>query len=73
MTGSAKLGTDYSLSGDPGQIVIPAGQSSGSVTLTASSGASVKKQKKKAATMMLRAGSSYKVSKSKKATVTIVP
>jgi len=71
MTGSAKLGTDYTLSDDSGQVVIAAGQSSVSVTLNASTNASQKK--KKSATMMLRSGAGYKVSKSKKATVTIVP
>jgi hypothetical protein len=73
MTGSAKLGTDYTLSGDPGQVVIPAGQSSASVTLNASTTASQKKNKKKTATMLLQSGAGYKVSKSKKATVSIVP
>src|SRR5205807_30364 len=37
MSGTASLGTDYTLSGSPGQVTIPAGQSSGSVTLSASS------------------------------------
>jgi hypothetical protein len=35
MSGGATLGSDYTLSGTPGQVTIPAGQSSGQVTLTA--------------------------------------
>jgi len=70
MSGTASLGTDYTLSGSPGQVTIPAGQSSGSVTLSASS-SNVKK--KKTATMNLQSGAGYKLGKPKNATVTIVP
>ena len=70
MSGSASQGTDYTLSGAPGQATIPAGQSSASVTLSAASGTG---QKKKTATMTLQSGAGYKVGKPKQATVTIVP
>ena len=70
MSGTASLGTDYTLSASPGQVTIPAGQSSGSVTLSASS-SNVKK--KKTATMNLQSGAGYKLGKPKNATVTIVP
>ena len=70
MSGSATLGTDYTLSGTPGQVTIPAGQSSGSVTLSASSSNA---NKKKTATMTLQSGAGYKVGKPNKTTVTIVP
>jgi len=70
MSGSATLGTDYTLSGTPGQVTIPAGQSSGSVTLSASS---TNAKKKKTATMNLQSGAGYKLAKPKNATVTIVP
>ena len=70
MSGTASLGTDYTLSGSPGQVTIPAGQSSGSVTLSASS---TNAKKKKTATMNLQSGAGYKLAKPKNATVTIVP
>jgi hypothetical protein len=70
MSGSASLGTDYTLSGTPGEVTIPAGQSSASVTLIASSSNA---KKKKTATMTLQSGASYKLGKPKKATVTISP
>ena len=70
MSGSATLGTDYTLSGTPGQVTIPAGQSSGSVTLSASS---TNAKKKKTATMNLQSGAGYKLGKPKNATVTIAP
>jgi len=72
--GSAKLGSDYTLSGTPGQIDVPAGQSSASVSLHANVvGSSGKKQKNKTASLLLQSGGGYKVGKPKKATVTIVP
>jgi hypothetical protein len=74
MSGSAKLGSDYTLSGNPGEVVIEAGQTSGFVTLHATTGAtSGKKKKNKMATMLLQSGTGYKVSKPKKAMVTIIP
>src|SRR6266404_576875 len=71
MSGSASLGTDYTLSGTPGKVTIPAGQSSASVTLTAASGTGQKQ--KKTATMNLQSGAGYKLAKPKNATVTIAP
>jgi hypothetical protein len=73
MSGSAKLGSDYTLSGMTGQIEIPAAQSSGSVTLHANVNSSGKKQKKKTASMILQSGTGYKVGTPKKATLTITP
>ncbi len=74
MSGSARLDSDYTLSGNLGEVVIEASQTSGTVTLHAATGAtSGNKKKNKTATMLLQAGTGYKVSKPKKATVTIVP
>jgi len=79
MSGTASLGSDYTLSGGtPGQVTIPAGQSSGSVTLSAATGRGTKKR---TATMTLKAGSGYALQMSgtgkratpPSATVTIVP
>jgi len=42
--GSATLGQDFTLSGVPGQIVIPAGQTSASITLAALNDTAVEKQ-----------------------------
>ena len=53
MSGSAILGTDYTLSGVPGQVTIPAGQSSARVILHAL------RKVKKAATMTLTQGQGY--------------
>jgi len=51
------LGNDYTMSGTPGQVIIPAGQSSGSVTLSAL--IDNQKEKSEKATMMLQPGSGY--------------
>jgi hypothetical protein len=56
MTGTAGLGTDYVLDGAPNQITIPAGQSSGSATLTV---ITAKTRGKEKATMVLTPGSDY--------------
>ena len=53
MSGGASLGTDYTLSGTPGQVTIPAGQSSARVILRA------RKKVNKAATMTLTNGPGY--------------
>ena len=53
MSGSARLGTDYTLSGTPGQVTIPAGQSSANVILHAL------RNVKKNATMTLTPGPGY--------------
>jgi hypothetical protein len=67
MGGNAIQGKLYSLSGTSGQITIPAGSSSATVNLTA-----LKRPKKaKTATMTLASGSSYTLSVSKSASVTI--
>jgi hypothetical protein len=70
MSGSAKLGSDYTLDGTPGQTTIRAGESSTTVTLHAMTSSS---RKKKTATMNLQSGAAYKVGKPKKATLTITP
>ena len=57
MSGKATLGSDYTMSGTPGQIVIPAGSNSGSVTLSAI--ADNMKEKKETAIMTLQSGSGY--------------
>ena len=72
-SGSAKLGSNYTLSGRPGQIDIAGGQSSATVTLHANLNASSKKQKKKSASIILQSDTGYKVGKPKKASVKITP
>ena len=68
------LGSDYTLSGNPGEVTIEPGQISGFVTLHATTSAPPgKKKKNKTATMLLQSGPGYKVTKPKKATVTIAP
>jgi predicted Zn-dependent protease len=67
MSGTAKFGLNYLLSGTRGQIIIPAGANSGSVTLTVLSGA----KRAKTATMNLQLGSGYAVSGSSTASVII--
>jgi len=71
MSGTAKLGSDYTLSGTPGKVTIPGGQTSGTVTLNAAPNKALKT--KKTATMTLQSGAGYKLGKSKTATVTIAP
>jgi hypothetical protein len=44
VSGSATLGQDFTLSGTPGQVVIPAGQSSVAITLTALNDGTVEEQ-----------------------------
>jgi hypothetical protein len=67
MGGNAVNGSQYSLSGAPGQVTIPAGASSANVTLSVTSGPSRSAQ----ATMTLTSGSGYTLSSSRSATVTI--
>ncbi len=77
MSGKATKGSDYTLSGSPGQITIPGGQSSGRVMLTAIQDKT--KEKAETAIMTLQAGSGYnlkmtgtgKKAKPPSATVTI--
>jgi hypothetical protein len=56
MSGSASLGSDYTLSGTPGQVTIPAGQSSATVILHAL------KKVNRTATMTLTNGPGYVLS-----------
>jgi D-alanyl-D-alanine carboxypeptidase len=69
MTGLAQVGTDFSLSGDFGEASIPAGASSTQVVLHSFNTPSQKKAKR--AAMKLLPGTTYRLPKSKKATVTI--
>jgi hypothetical protein len=59
MKGKALLGTHYTLSGDKGQVTIPAGQSSATVTLSALN--SDVARGRKIARMVLTAGLNYTV------------
>jgi hypothetical protein len=70
MSGTATLGTDYRLSGTPNQVTIPAGQSSGAVTLT--SKADHVSEGTETAIMTLQAGSGYRVGNPRQATVSIL-
>ena len=69
MQGKAILGTHYTLSGAPGQITIPAGRSSVSVALTALR--TKLNQGSQTATMVIAAGTGYKLSANYKTYVTI--
>ena len=79
MSGKASLGSDYTLSGTPGQVTIPAGQAFGSITLHALTNTAAKK--KETASMTLQPGSGYqfpssgkkKKAKAPSATVAITP
>jgi len=59
MAGSARNGSDYTLSGNPGQIVIDAGQTSGSATLIVTTSKTKGSEKAK---MILNAGTGYNLS-----------
>ena len=61
ITGTAALGLDYSLSGNVGQIVIPAGQTSASIMLTGMNNPSARKAK--TAKFTLSPNSTYTVPK----------
>ena len=66
MSGTAQVGSDYTLSGTFGQVTIPAGQTSSTVTLHAL------QRGRKTAIMTLTNGMGYTVSTvRKRATVTI--
>jgi hypothetical protein len=69
MTGRARVGTDYTLSGVFGQAQIPAGASSTTVVLQALTD-SVGERNEKAKMKLVR-GANYRLSKPKKAKVTI--
>jgi type VI protein secretion system component Hcp len=72
MSGKATFGVDYSLSGgfgQTGQIIIPLGSDTASITLT--SAADQVREKNETAKMALQRGTGYKLSKPKKAKVKI--
>ena len=69
-SGTAILGTDYTLSGTAGQVTIPAGQTSASVTLHALSDSVT--ETSETAVMSLQAGTGYGLGTPKTATVTIL-
>jgi hypothetical protein len=70
MRGTALNGTDYTLSGTPGQVTIGAGQNSATVALH--SIADHVKERNETAVMALAAGSGYKIPNRAKATLTIL-
>ena len=70
MSGKAMQGSDYTLSGNPGQVTIPAGSSSATVTLHAI--ADHIAEKTESAVMTLNKGSTYTVARARKATVSIL-
>jgi len=59
IAGNAHLGTDYTLSGTPGQVVIPAGQSSIDIIFTALSDPA--KEKAEKAKLTLTPNSAYRM------------
>ena len=67
--GKAQFGTDFTLTGQPGQVVIPAGQSSATVTLHSLTD-TVPERNEKAKIKLLK-GAGYKKSRPKKATIII--
>lgn len=72
MSGQAILGTDYTLSGTPGKVTIPAGQSSATVTMHSMEENDERREGKEAATMTLSKGAGYKLLNNT-ATVTMTP
>jgi hypothetical protein len=71
MRGTAINGTDYTLSGTPGQVTIGAGQNSAAATLH--SIADHVKERNETAVMALASGSGYKIPRrGAKATLTII-
>lgn len=69
MSGKAILGTQYTLSGNYGNVTIPAGASSASVTLTALTPRITQRNQK--LTLSLLSGSGYRTPRSKKIALTI--
>ncbi len=67
MGGTATMGSNYSLSGTPGQVTIQPGASSATVTLTEQTVG----KRGKTATMTLQAGSGYSLSSAKSASVAL--
>ncbi len=70
MSGTATNGTDYTLSGTPNQVIIPAGQSSAAVTLT--SYLDQVTEGTETAIMTLQRGRGYKLGRNKEATLSII-
>jgi hypothetical protein len=70
MIGKALLGTNYTLSETYGQVTIPAGASSASVTLTALPNSFTRGVKP--ATMKLRSGTAYNLGQPSSATIAIM-
>ena len=70
MSGTATNGTDYVLSGPPGEVTIPPGASSAQVILHAI--ADHMPEKTESAIMTLTSGPGYKLSRNKQATINIV-
>jgi hypothetical protein len=73
MSGTASLGSDYTLSGTRGQVTIPAGQSSASVTLKSLQDPDNANEKAETAIMKLQAGTGVAPGTPSTATVTILP
>jgi hypothetical protein len=69
MSGTAILGSSYTLSGTAGQVTIKAGKSQAVVNLTAATGAT----QNQTAILTLQPGSGYQLATPNKATVTITP
>jgi len=61
ITGKAMFGSDFTITGTPGQIVIPAGQTSASVTFQAISDGLA--EKKETVKLKLSTGTGYKLPK----------
>jgi hypothetical protein len=70
MSGTATNGTDYTLSGRPNQVRIPAGQSSATVTLTSQLDQVTEGTEN--AIMTLQRGRGYKLGRDKQATLPII-
>ena len=70
MSGTATNGPDYTLSGRPNQVRIPAGQSSAVVTLT--SQLDQVTEGTETAIMTLQRGRGYKLGPNKEATLSII-
>jgi len=67
MSGTAQLGTDYTIS-PSGSVTIPAGHASATITFNAKN---PKKHQAKTATLTLQKGSGYKLGSPKNASITI--
>jgi serine protease AprX len=70
MSGTATNGTDYTLSGKPNRVTIPAGQSSAIVTLTSTLDQIT--EGTETAIMTLQRGNGYRLGKHKEATLSII-